>query len=204
MAGFFGLCWILSGCLGGAPTVTLKEDIVDVLANDVSVDTSVDETLEVGNEQVCQPVCDGRNCGDDDQCGGKCKVDAGCDDGNPCTLDSCGDDFACAHDAQDGTCDDGDACTVGDACKEGKCEAGEDPLDCDDGNPCTDDSCDPAAGCLSRPRSREFPERCPSPWGAPMPAQSPRPEMSSAGGSGTSASLAMVRTLPTSTPLPRR
>lgn len=46
-----------------------------------------------------------------------------CDDGNPCTADSCAGDGTCVHGA----------------------------ASCDDGVPCTLDLCDPAAGCLALP-----------------------------------------------------
>ncbi len=71
-----------------------------------------------------------------------------CDDGNPCTEDSCvPDEGQCLHvPLPDGTsCDDGNACTVGGECANGKCGGGL-PIDCDDDNACTDDGCDPEYG----------------------------------------------------------
>ena len=77
-----------------------------------------------------------------------------CDDGNPCTVDSCSAG-ACSHDGTGVSlaCDDGNACTTGDACQgdeAGTC-AGEDTsaTRCDDANACTLDSCDAALGCSS-------------------------------------------------------
>lgn len=63
---------------------------------------------------------------------------AGCDDGNPCTDDRCGES-GCIHAPNVLTCDDGDACTANDRCSGGLC-AGL-ALDCDDDNPCTADAC---------------------------------------------------------------
>ena len=82
----------------------------------------------------------------DDDCDGL--VDEGtCDDGNPCTTDSCGGDAGCTNEATTAPCDaDGTVCTAGDACSEGKCVKGA-ALDCDDGNPCTVDSCHAVLGC---------------------------------------------------------
>jgi len=83
---------------------------------------SLDGTGDLGVEVVCQPKCEGRECGWDG-CDGVCGE---CDDGNPCTTDSC------------------DA-------KSGKCQflpvegAGDEP-GCDDSNPCTTDSCNPQTG----------------------------------------------------------
>jgi cysteine-rich repeat protein len=53
--------------------------------------------------------------------------------------------------APDGTpCSDGNACTENDSCWGEHCMAGE-PLTCNDGDGCTEDSCDPVAGCTTRP-----------------------------------------------------
>ena len=78
--------------------------------------------------------CDGV----DNDCDGQTDEDT-CDDGNPCTQDSCGAG-KCANKAAPGLCDDGDSCTVGDKCKSGKCVPGA-GKSCDDGNPCTTDGC---------------------------------------------------------------
>lgn len=80
---------------------------------------------------------------------GVCTPDpaASCDDGNPCTADSCGD-AGCEHVALDGLpCDDGDSCTQGDLCVGTLCVAGDDTPKCDDGNLCTEDLCHPDLGC---------------------------------------------------------
>jgi hypothetical protein len=64
-----------------------------------------------------------------------------CDDGNPCTTDTCDKIKGCtASGVADGTaCDDGNGCTTGDKCTASKCKgAGK---DCDDNNACTDDGC---------------------------------------------------------------
>ena len=93
-----------------------------------------------------QPKPEGCN-GIDDDCDGK--TDEGlCDDGNPCTVDSCNTDGSCKNQVPPNAgCDDGDACTASDKCLDGKCVAGG-ALDCDDKKPCTDDSCDVAKGCI--------------------------------------------------------
>ena len=72
---------------------------------------------------------------------------AGCNDGNPCTADTCVPTSGCQHaPAASGTCSDGNVCTTGDTCKAGACAAGT-ALDCNDKNPCTNDTCDPQKGC---------------------------------------------------------
>jgi hypothetical protein len=68
-----------------------------------------------------------------------------CDDGNPCTLDSCVPATgACVY--EDNPCDDGDLCTF-DTCElPGGCVHDAVVRGCDDGNPCTTDSCNPLTG----------------------------------------------------------
>ena len=86
-----------------------------------------------------------------------CQSDADCDDGLPCTAETCQGGW-CAYDtagaccALDVDCFDGDACTV-DLCVEFSCDnppvADADCCntseDCDDDNPCTSDFCQPGA-----------------------------------------------------------
>lgn len=46
-----------------------------------------------------------------------CRDAGDCDDGDPCTLDTCEVDVACHHDGQPGaSCDDGNACTIDETC----------------------------------------------------------------------------------------
>jgi hypothetical protein len=73
-----------------------------------------------------------------------------CDDGNPCTIDSCDPKTKrCAHSADRGkACGPHTDCTPQGKCNaEGSC-APSDPIDalCNDGNDCTDDRCE-ADGC---------------------------------------------------------
>jgi hypothetical protein len=85
--------------------------------------------------------------------GFECNSDAGCDDGNPCTTDSCVD-AKCLHPAvANGTAcpDDGNACTS-DACNAGVCAHPARPNGTvcpDDGNLCTSDAC--SAGLCAHP-----------------------------------------------------
>ncbi len=63
-----------------------------------------------------------------------------CDDGNPCTADSCDPATGCVHAPDDAAaCDDGLACTQSDACAAGVCVGT--PVDCDDQDVCTVDAC---------------------------------------------------------------
>ena len=67
-----------------------------------------------------------------------------CNDGDPCTVDSCDSTFGCVNTVK--TCPDvdGNSCTV-DTCMGGACIAL--PADCNDGEASTIDSCDPSFGC---------------------------------------------------------
>ncbi|NUN13119.1 MAG: lamin tail domain-containing protein [Myxococcales bacterium] len=75
-------------------------------------------------------------------------ADLFCDDGNPCTDDSCDPISGCDFTNNTLPCDDGNQCTVNDACALGTC-SDTDPLNCDDGDVCTDDACDPGVGCVN-------------------------------------------------------
>ena len=96
---------------------------------------------------------DGNACTNGDACSkGACVGGevAPCDDGNPCTTESCDPTTAkCAAKPVDGACDDGNTCTEGDTCAAGTC--GGKSIVCDDNNPCTTDSCDPKTGCGYEP-----------------------------------------------------
>ncbi len=93
-----------------------------------------------------------------------CSDPGACDDGDPCTVDSCDSTGACLHaPAVDGTLctDDGDPCSQ-DVCVAGVCvhpvaeECCLGPEDCDDGNPCTTDDCGPDHLC----RNEALPDCC--------------------------------------------
>ncbi len=96
--------------------------------------------LPVAGTAACD---DGDLCSQPDVCGaGMC---AGskltCDDGKPCTTDSCNALTGCVNaSVADGQpCSDGNLCTQSDTCKQSGC--GGKPVDCDDGEPCTVDAC---------------------------------------------------------------
>ncbi len=96
---------------------------------------------------------DGDACTLGDHCqAGTCIAGApvACDDGAPCTADSCDSATGCkaVNLAATATCSDGSACTVGDHCQGGSCQPGL-AAPCDDGNPCTADQCEPASGCVA-------------------------------------------------------
>jgi len=104
------------------------------------------------NFSLPSKLCNDANaCTSIDVClAGQCVGLAGlkCDDGNPCTSDSCDPLVGCGHGTSDGAaCSDSNPCTAGDTCASGKCvPAG--PASCDDANLCTEDLCDVKAGCI--------------------------------------------------------
>jgi cysteine-rich repeat protein len=105
------------------------------------------------------PAVDGTLCDDANVCTTADKCVAGacvggpvanCNDGNPCTDDSCDPVAGCVATNNTVACDDGDYCTVGDVCLDGACHPGN-GKSCDDNNVCTVDTCDPATGCHNQP-----------------------------------------------------
>lgn len=90
------------------------------------------------------PITCGADC-----LGEECSANApgACDDGNPCTTDSCTLNGLCLHAQNKLACEDGFACTTGDICADGACLPGSATLSCDDDNFCTTDSCDSGLGC---------------------------------------------------------
>ncbi len=70
-----------------------------------------------------------------------------CDDGNPCTVDTCEDGICSYEFAPEGTaCPDFSACNGDETCgADGICKAGT-PKDVSDGDDCTVDACDPQTG----------------------------------------------------------
>ena len=89
-------------------------------------------------------------CTEQDFCStGKCQPGSkkDCDDGNPCTTDSCDATKGCSSVNNTTSCDDGDACTTADSCSGGAC-AGKTSA-CDDNNDCTTDNCNPQTGACT-------------------------------------------------------
>ena len=139
------------------------------------VETCVTNHCQAGVPVVCPDpdVCDGVDACDPGT--GTCQTGGppNCDDGNPCTDDSCDASLGCQHANNANLCDDGSLCTTGDVCTAGTCtgtpiapcsdgdacngletcnpatglcQPGA-AVDCNDLNPCTDDSCDAGLGC---------------------------------------------------------
>lgn len=84
--------------------------------------------------------------------GGTCWPDRPiiCDDGDPCTVNTCVNSQCVYTPISDGQpCQgppDNNRCLVGGTCQSGAC-TDKVPAQCNDNNPCTTDSCDPVTGC---------------------------------------------------------
>jgi len=85
-----------------------------------------------------------------------CEVDADCDDGIACTVDSCLPGQYCSNLLDHGYCSDGLICNGVESCDpELGCIAGPRPA-CDDQNACTLDSCDEESkACVHAPRDSD-------------------------------------------------
>jgi hypothetical protein len=117
---------LVSNAMGGTPTtVHLHFDVEQYVSGVGTVFVSPYNSLVESYQNLIEP---------NDPC-----ATANCDDGNPCTQDSCAKGN-CSHAPTSGGCDDGDACTAGDTCVGGACKGGA-AKTCDDGKPCTADSC---------------------------------------------------------------
>lgn len=139
-------------CVGGE---CVPGEGVDCDDGNACTDDSCNESAGCIFEPNSDPCDDGNACTVMGLCAAGWCVSAEmleCNDGNPCTDDSCDPDSGCLFHTNTQPCNDGDVCTTGDECSGGEC-LGEESLVCDDGRVCTDDSCDPSAGCQFEPNS---------------------------------------------------
>ncbi len=128
-------------------------DAASEVGEDAAADVA-DVQADTGDPCGCGSACDNVPCDDGNACttGDVClnAVCSGitelCQDGNPCTVDTCETDVGCVFTPDTGSvCSDGDPCTGPDACDNGTC--GGKPVSCDDANACTTDACVSGSGC---------------------------------------------------------
>ncbi len=108
-----------------------------------------EETVYCAEAGVCD---DGNPCtlNSCDELTGECTNEAkDCDDGNACTVDSCDAETGACINEISITCDDNDLCTT-DFCIPESGECINEAASCSDSNACTTDACDPTTGkCLN-------------------------------------------------------
>ena len=122
-----------------------QKNLCDPKTGKCALDKKADNTPCNSDNSVCTTSDACKN--------GICKAGAPlkCDDGNPCTADSCDAKAGCKTVKQGGPCNaDDNACTVNDFCTDGLCKVGKKKT-CDDGEDCTADSCGKLDGkCLNK------------------------------------------------------
>jgi len=127
------------------------------------VPCTFDSCVAQGGCEHSATQMNGKACSDQDKCSKDDACQAGvchgsplsCDDGKPCTADSCDKSLGCLHVSLDGEfCDDNNSCTLSDTCSAGQC-LGSGKADCDDNEACTIDSCDWLQGCVNDAQSTE-------------------------------------------------
>ena len=144
-------CTTTDACTNGACVAGPAADCND---NNVCTDDSCDPAVgcrHSNNTASCDDgdVCNGTGVCQDGACAGT--PPPNCDDGNPCTTDSCDPVLGCRHVNNTAPCDDGNACTVGDVCGDGACVSGG-PVACTASDQCHDaGTCDTATGICSNP-----------------------------------------------------
>ena len=137
-------CTTDSECQGVFEASPCEEPVCETLSGKCVLSTLADGTAcDAGNPCLLSAVC----------AAGVCAGQAmSCDDGDPCTDDSCDPGSGCVAVYNTAPCDDGNICTTGEQCSAGFCSGGE-SLSCDDQNPCTNDACDATQGCVYEPNT---------------------------------------------------
>ncbi len=141
-------CTTGDACADGACVATGALSCPD---DDPCTDSACDPATGCVTSEVDGPCSDDDVCTVGDAClAGQCAAGTplDCDDGNPCTDDSCDAAVGCTTTPNDAPCSDGTVCTTGDACVSGVCVA-TGILLCGDDTPCTTHDCDPVVGCTA-------------------------------------------------------
>ena len=116
-----------------------------------SCDEAAKACSHVGVDSVCS---NGNPCDGNEKCvpGAGCVpgVPLNCNDGVPCTMDSCDTTKGCVNSPVDNLCNDNISCTV-DRCTLQGCQHTPDNTFCNDHVPCTADACDVQKGCVYTP-----------------------------------------------------
>ena len=137
-------------CECSAVAISLGLSTTCAVSNDAGTCSGLRTCTDAGLSDCDANTPAAESCnGLDDDCDGDEDEDT-CDDGNPCTEDTCAGADGCSHLPLDGSaCEDGDACTTGDVCAGTSCTGTL--VNCSDGNVCTDDLCHEVTGCAFEP-----------------------------------------------------
>jgi hypothetical protein len=162
------VCWFDSCGTQGTKVVDCPKGCQGATCLDCTADCTGKQCGEDGCGYECGQCASG-NCGGlmwttpagcvSGHCSGGGATQA-CDDGNPCTQDTCDPKLGCGHRIfEDATeCLSGNcnilAWTKPKTCVSGQCTGGGDIESCDDANPCTDDACFSGAGCVHTPNTK--------------------------------------------------
>jgi MYXO-CTERM domain-containing protein len=138
------LCNGIGACDGGGKCVVKPSQVCNdgnPCTDDVCVPAK--GCTIVANTAGCN---DGDPCTTVDKCsGGKCvgSVPKSCDDGLPCTVDTCTAGVGCTTKpaADNSPCNDGNNCNTGDHCVAGECKPTSGKVCDPDSNPCTTATC---------------------------------------------------------------
>jgi hypothetical protein len=147
-------------------TTSLSTTISTTVPKECQTAADCNDNNECTND-ICQSgVClhnstqDGTLCNDHSTCtsndhcvSGNCiGQQVNCDDGNPCTTDTCNTTLGCTYTNNNNLCDDGNPCTINDICSVGACHGI--PKDCSElSDSCNDGSCNPTNGnCVKIPK----------------------------------------------------
>ncbi len=135
-------------------------DATDVNAGQDATDVDAEQDVVNAGSDGVVTTCDGKNCDDGVPCTiDSCNATSGCVhtpdngkcvDNKPCTSDFCNASTGCLNANMSGSCDDGDACTTNDTCSAGICK-GSPPV-CGNGKcECAEDAQTCPADCVVEP-----------------------------------------------------
>jgi hypothetical protein len=163
-----GCCTIDADCADGSACTINERCVANVCVSDPLAcndnNPCTGDSCNPAGGCTFTPVPNGQSCSNLDFCDGLETCQSGtctgsappnCNDGNPCTTDTCNGNVGCTHAGvagccfTDGDCADADACTINSRCVANTCQS--DARNCNDGNGCTTDGCDPAIGCTNTP-----------------------------------------------------
>ncbi len=132
-------------CVGGADKVC---DDSNACTDDACVPAS-GGCVYTANEDVCVPAeCNGLQYQAELRCSNRscpARNPVSCDDGDPCTTDTCDPATGCHHQQNTAACDDHNPCTYGDACLAGQCQGT--PYSCTATECLSRSTCDGYGGC---------------------------------------------------------